>query len=148
MNSYIDKKNVSIKDIRLRRVRDDDIPFLFKLLKQRNTRHNISHKKMPTYSQHKKFVSSKPYPHWHIILVGKKKVGTAYLSKMNEAGIFLERGSIGAGIGTKALKLLMIRHPRSRYLANISPKNKNSIKFFVKYGFKLIQHTYELNKLR
>ncbi len=34
---------------------------------------------------------------------------------------------------------------KKRYLANVSPKNKNSINFFKKNKFRLIQYTFELN---
>jgi len=38
----------------------------------------------------------------------------------------------------------MEKHPRSRYLANVSPKNTKSQKFFENQGFNLVQFTYEL----
>jgi len=50
------------------------------------------------------------------------------------------------GIGEKVLKLIMKKNPKSRYLANINPKNKKSIIFFKRNGFHLAQHTYELEK--
>jgi len=50
------------------------------------------------------------------------------------------------GIATKALELIINKNPRSKYLANVNPKNLRSAKFFKKNNFKLIQHTYELEK--
>ena len=47
--------------ISLKSVTNSDVKFLFDLLKERNPRVNISHKKMPTYNQHRKFIKSKPY---------------------------------------------------------------------------------------
>ena len=44
------------------------------------------------------------------------------------------------------LKLFLKMNPRSRYLANVNPKNDKSSNFFKKNGFKLIQYTYELTK--
>ncbi len=66
--------------------------------------------------------------------------------KNNEIGIFLKKIHHGKGIGSKALKLLITKHPRKRYLANINPNNIFSTKFFKNNKFKLIQHTYELEK--
>ena len=43
---------------------------------------------MPTYAQHIKFIESKPYSKWYIINFNQK-IGSAYLSKQNEVGIFI-----------------------------------------------------------
>ena len=76
---------------KLRIIREDDYRFLFNLLKERESFMNISHKKMPTFSEHVKFIRSKPYTKWYIIENGKKKVGSIYLSKQNEIGIFIKK---------------------------------------------------------
>lgn len=130
----------------LRPVKKSDCLFLYELLKERDSRANISHKKMPNFAQHVKFVLSKPYTKWYVIVECKKNVGSVYLTKDNEIGIFLKKDLQGKGIGMNVLKLLMEKNPRARYLANINPKNKKSIQFFKNNGFKLIQHTYELEK--
>jgi len=131
-------------NLRLKRVTRTDCPFLYDLLGQRESQVNISHKKMPSYDKHVKFVMSKPYSKWYIIQLKNQKVGSIYLSKQNEIGIFLKEDMQGKGVGKKALKLLTKHNPRSRYLANINPKNRKSIEFFKKNDFKLIQYTYEL----
>ena len=46
-------------------------------------------------------------------------------------------------IGDIALKRLMELNSRERFLANISPMNVRSQRFFQDRGFKLIQYTYE-----
>jgi hypothetical protein len=130
--------------ISIRSVKKSDSIFLYELLKERDSRANISHKKMPSIKQHEKFIQSKPYSKWYIIQNSNKDVGSIYLSKNDEVGIFLIKKNQSEGIGFNALKLLMEKNPKIRYLANINPKNKKSIKFFKKNGFKLIQHTYEL----
>lgn len=130
--------------VRLLGVKKSDIPFLYELLSQRDPRANISHKKMPTYEEHKKFVISKPYSRWYVIYYKNEKVGSIYLTKQNEIGIFILTKIQGKGIGSDALHVLMKKNPRSRYLANVSPRNKKSMFFFTRNGFKLIQHTYEL----
>lgn len=132
--------------INLKSVNETDHEFLYYLLKNRNPNINISHKKMPIFKEHIKFVNSKPYSKWYIIKQNDEKVGSIYLSKQNEIGLFLKNNVQGKNIGTEALKLLIMKNPKKRILANINPKNKKSIKFFKKNGFKLIQFTFELEK--
>lgn len=132
--------------ISLRSVNSTDFRFLFNLLKEREPKANISHKKMPTYSEHVKFVKSRPYSKWYVIVKSKIRIGSIYLSKNNEIGIFLKKSHHGKGFGNDALGLLMEKNPRTRYLANVNPKNLASIKFFKNNGFKLIQYTFELEQ--
>ncbi len=132
--------------IYLKSVSKNDLKFLYKLLTERDPRANISHKEMPSYEEHVKFVLLKPYTKWYVILLDGDKIGSIYLSKKDEIGIFLSKNIQGKGIGNCAINLLEKKNPRKRYLANVNPKNKNSSKFFKKNGFKLIQHTYELKK--
>jgi len=128
----------------LRKVSEKDNKFLYNLLKERDSNVSISHKKMPTYSEHIKFVASKPYFRWYIIEYDNKKSGSIYLSKNNEIGVFVKKSFRGNKIGENAMRLLIEKYPKSKYFANINPKNKKSIKFFKKFKFKLIQHTFEL----
>ena len=137
----INKKN----SINLKLVSEKDHKFLYELLKEREPSTNISHKKMPTFNEHVNFVLSKPYSKWYIILQGIDEVGSIYLSKQNEIGIFLKKESHHTGIGTAALKLIMNKNPKKQYLSNINPKNKKSIEFFKKNNFEILQYTYELN---
>mgnify|MGYP001163645226 CR=1 FL=1 len=136
------KEKISL--ISLRTVRDSDGEFLFELLKERDPRANISHKKMPSYDEHIKFIKSKPYTRWYIILKSKERVGSIYLSKNDEIGIFLSKEYQKKNIGNTALVELIRKNPRKRYLANVNPKNKKSSTFFKNNNFKLIQYTYEM----
>ena len=132
--------------ILLKIVTKNDLNFLFELLESRNSNENISHKKMPTFSQHKKFVLSKPYSKWYIIYQNSVKIGSIYLSKQDEIGMSILKKYKKSNIDFKPIQLLMKKNPRKRYLANISIKNKKSIKFFKEQKFQLIQHTFELSK--
>ena len=132
--------------IKLKSVSKNDYRFLYNLLKERDSKTNISHKKMPTYNEHVNFVSSKPYACWYIIEYNEKKSGSIYLSKNSEIGIFLKKSLQGKDIGRISLELLIKKNPKSRYFANISPKNNKSIKFFKNNNFKLIQYTFELTQ--
>ncbi|MEM4249720.1 MAG: GNAT family N-acetyltransferase [Candidatus Nitrosotenuis sp.] len=128
----------------LKNVNVSDHKFLYELLGERRPIENISHKKMPTYMEHVKFVNSKPYSKWYVIHYKNQKIGTIYLTKQNEIGIHIKKDYQRHGLGKYAMKLLIKKNPRNRYLANINPKNKKSIEFFTKQGFKLIQYTYEM----
>ena len=109
--------------IHIRSVIDSDFRFLFNLLKERSSTENISHKKMPTYNEHKKFVKSKPYSSWYLVVHSNKKIGSVYLSKNAEIGIFLKKEFQAHDIGKKVLEMIIQKNPRKRYLANINPKN-------------------------
>ena len=128
----------------LKSISKSDYGFLYDLLEERNSQVNISHKTMPTYDEHLKFIKSKPYSKWYIIKYNDQKVGSIYLTKINEIGIHIVKEIRRKNVATSALKILMKKNLRIRFLANINPKNKKSIEFFIKQNFKLIQYTYEL----
>lgn len=133
-----------LNKINLQLVTKNDFEFLYELLKERNSSINISHQKMPTYNKHINFVLSKPYSKWYIIYFERIKVGSIYLSKQNEIGVFIMKKFLKKGIGSEALEMIMKLNPRKQFLANINPKNKKSVMFFKKNGFNILQHTYEL----
>ena len=134
--------------MKLKPVSKSDYRFLYDLLMERNPRANISHKKMPTYNEHLSFVSAKPYSKWYVILYRVNKVGSIYLTSQNEIGIFIKKSFQNKQIGNIALRKLIQKNPKKRYLANVNPKNKKSIHFFKNNGFKLIQYTFELSKIK
>ncbi len=117
------------------------VDVLYQLLRERTPEQSISHKRMPTYEQHRKFVFSRPYPFWYLIEAGGYSVGATYLTHRNEIGIFILRAAQGRGYGSKAVRELMLRHP-GPFLANISPENEPSMAFFERLGFNLLQMTY------
>ena len=133
--------------IRLKLVSKSDYRFLYNLLMERDTRANISHKKMPAYSKHVSFVSAKPYSKWYVILYGVNKAGSIYLTSQNEIGIFTKKSFQNKQIGNIALNKLIQKNPKKRYLANVNPQNKKSMRFFKNNGFKLTQYTFELSKI-
>jgi hypothetical protein len=130
-------------NLKIRKVKNADASFLYKLLLERSPRASISHKTMPSYKKHVNFVKSKPYSKWYVVLSNNKKIGSVYLTNINEIGISLEKEFDKNQIKEMVLKLLMTENPRKRYLVNISPKNTKSINFFKKKGFNLVQNTYE-----
>ena len=98
---------------------------------------------MPTYRLHEKFIKSKPYSKWYVIVFNNQKIGSVYLSKMNEIGIHLKDKKYENQFG-QIISIIKKKNPRSRYLININPKNKAFRKIIENNNFKLIQHTYEL----
>ena len=132
--------------IKLKTITKSDISFLFELLKNRTQFENISHKNIPTFKNHEKFVNSKPYFKWYIIYEDLTKIGSAYITNQNEIGIHFISIREQENFFLESLKNIMTKHPRKRFLININPKNKKLKQIIEKNNFKLIQQTYELEK--
>ena len=130
----------------LKEVRKSDCLFLYELLTARKPNVNISHKKLPTYVKHVKFVMSKPYSKWYIIYRATEKIGSVYITKQDEIGIHFKEKNITNKTRSKVLKMIIKKNPRDRYLININPSNTKMKKFLKNEGFELIQHTYEISK--
>jgi RimJ/RimL family protein N-acetyltransferase len=118
--------------------------FLYDLLKERDPSINISHREIPPFFRHIAFIQSHPYAAWYLAQVDGESVGSVYITEDDEIGIFLVNGKQRQGLGTQMMSLLMQAHPRDRYIANISPSNEASQRFFVGQGFRHIQNTYEM----
>jgi RimJ/RimL family protein N-acetyltransferase len=129
--------------VNLRPVVEMDGAFLFALLKERPAYANISHREMPSYEEHMRFVRSDPYAAWYVIEDATGDVGAIYLTKHDEIGVFVWSSLRGQGHGSWAVAELMNIHPRPRYFANISPLNTGSQRFFQALGFELRQLTFE-----
>ena len=125
---------INYNQLKLNSVSIKDFRFLYNLLNERDSKANISHKKMPTYSEHIKFVNSKPYNKWYIIKFKNKKIGSIYLTNQNEIGIFIKKDIQGKDFGRQALLLMIDKNPRKQYLANVNPKN---MLFFILFFFKI-----------
>jgi RimJ/RimL family protein N-acetyltransferase len=119
---------------------------LFELLQERTSDINISHRRMPTWKQHVRFVASRPYSAWYMIACDCDHVGAIYLTRLDEIGISIFVRYREHGYGPRAVRLLMDKHPRKRYLANTNPRNERSIRMFLRMGFRMIQQTYELRR--
>lgn len=119
---------------------------LWALLGEREPHVNISHKTMPTWDDHCLFIERHPYKAWYLIEADDPDnddfAGSIYLSQQNEIGIFIFKEYQGRGYGRGAIMLLMREHPEKQYLANINPENTESMQFFERLGFDLLQVTY------
>ena len=69
-------------------IKDNHIKILFELLIKR--KFSISHKKMPSFIEHEKFVSSHPYRYWFLISSRKKYIGSFYIQYDNSIGINID----------------------------------------------------------
>src|SRR3972149_4350668 len=125
---------------------------LYDLLKERTPEQSISHKELPSFTDHVKFVNSRPYQAWYLIQANSPiatgihenemaYVGACYLTKQREIGVFIFNNFRGYRYGKQAVQLLMEKHP-GKFLANVNPKNEPSIKLWSSLDFKHIQNTY------
>jgi RimJ/RimL family protein N-acetyltransferase len=121
---------------------------LYAMLAKRPPIANISHKEMPTFEQHCKYVEGMPYAEWDLIgePVGPVLawVGQIYLTRRNEIGIQILKPYQQRGYATSAVRQLMSKRP-GPYYANTNPRNRASIVLFKKMGFQIIQSTYKLD---
>ena len=116
---------------------------LYDILSERTPDESISHKKMPAWNEHVRFVDSEPYAHWYLVESPMFGVlGTIYLTHQREVGVFIKREFRGEGYAKAAIRLLRERHP-GRLLANVNPNNAPSRKLWESLGGELIQVTYE-----
>jgi|TARA_B110000263_G_C15026591_1_gene382022 RimJ/RimL family protein N-acetyltransferase len=128
-------------DLKFRLINKSDLKFLFNHLKERDPRENISHKKMPTYDEHVKFVLSKPYSKWYIIFEKNKKIGSVYLTKADEIGLHLKKEYFRESMLKEILECLMKNEQNKRFVFNVSPRNKKFMKFLQKNGYVISQQT-------
>ena len=115
--------------------------FLYDLLKTRmdEPHINISHTKMPSPREHTFFISSRPYRCWFIIQVDNEWVGSAYVTKGNEIGVYLLEAH---RVDDLAIAITMDLMEMGGIYINTNPQDTDKIRYIKKMGFKLIQHTY------
>lgn len=125
---------------------------LYYLLQERQSDESISHKEMPSYQDHVRFVTSEPYKEWWVLQndVGQV-VGCCYLTNDYEIGISIFDIFRGRRYATKAIQTVIELYPDKELKANINPRNQKSINLFVNNGFILynisdVQHTYILSR--
>jgi len=81
--TYFEKER---KTLSFRPVEEKDKKFLYMLLKER--RHNISHRNMPSFSEHEDFLRRKPYRFWYMVC-SDTEIGSFYIQDDNSIGIHL-----------------------------------------------------------
>lgn len=119
-----------------------DVVHLFNLLAEREPWQSISHKEMPVFEAHVKFVESEPYKAWYLIYnFDGEVVGCTYLTHDTEIGITIYNKYSGKGYAKAAVQKLMSKH-EGPFLANINPANAPSRWLFERLGFEVLQVTY------
>jgi hypothetical protein len=123
----------------LKCVSEKDYKFLYDLLKNRNPKENISHRDMPTYREHLRFIKNHTYSKYYIIYIEDIRIGRVYITEKGEIGISLLKKY-------NRLKKILFKnfsfHPLVKFV-NVSPKNKLDQKILKSLGYKIIQYTYE-----
>lgn len=129
------------------------IKILYNLLKRRPK--NISHKKMPNFSDHTKFVKNNPYRAWWILQDNNNKdiiLGLAYVNYDNSVGLHLNLSEINFSASffinkiKKNLKSLKAQKSKiyKDYYFNVSPTNIELINWLAKSGYKENQRSFSL----
>lgn len=128
---------------------------LYQILEERPLEHGISHKEMPSFEQHTKFVENHPFRYWLLIHERDYIIGSIECLPTNEFGVHILKIYQGQGHGTKAAKLFLDTYEplpaipavrNGNWLANCSPSNTRAQKFFEGLGFVPIQITNELRR--
>lgn len=132
--------------------RVDHVEFLYELLKQR--KFSISHKKLPSFSQHKKFVRNNPYALWKIIKIKDKLIGSVYLNQDNSIGLHIlnefkqEAIHVIKKIEKNFTPLNEVRSLRSGYFSfNISPNDSYMQKILELNNYEIKQISLQKKKI-
>jgi len=129
-------------NLTLRSVKKEDYKFLYKLLKQRPKDECISHRKMPTYQQHCKYLKTFPFFLNIIILVDGKSVGNLYETDRHEIGIHVLPKYKYLAEEIIDVVIDLAKKGKDKVYFNINPKD-NRFKSLLTKRCKLIQYTYE-----
>jgi len=128
---------------------DAHVSALFELLSQRN--HSVSHRDMPSRSDHEEFVQKNPYRVWYLVKYKECYIGTVYLTYENHVGISLPSAcyskfpDVLAWIAQSHQPLVGIKSVRpSCYQINIPIGDVGLTDVLAKLGYKQVQVTYLL----
>ena len=121
--------------------RNDAPKLLYQLMQERSPEVNISHKQLPSWEAHLKFIESRPYKAWFLVDVDTEIVGAIYLTDQREVGLFIFKAHRHQGYGSQAIAELKRKHP-GPLLANVSVHNKDGLTFWQEQGFKPLQSTF------
>jgi hypothetical protein len=130
-------------------------PLLYALLSERSKEIWISHERMPTHEEHRRFIAGRPFLHWHLIVTDVEdvecNVGAIEATDRNELGVSILKMFQRRGYGRAALRLFVQEYQplpaipavrNGRWLANIATSNIGSKLFFAELGFRPLQETW------
>ena len=121
---------------------------LFHQLKQRA--HSISHRTIPAYEDHYKFVNNNPYRAWFIIKVTNQVIGNIYVHFDNSIGLNCNTSITELQIKSTLKKLYLKLRPLKAkpsvrfggYFLNVSSSNTDLQNKLIKIGLKESQRSY------
>ena len=133
----------------------EQIELLFNFLKTR--KYNISHEKMPSFSEHCEFVNSHPYRGWWLVNAGIEKniaLGSVYINYDNSVGINLDFDKIGFSSDYFIMRLKETMKPLEEkksqiykdYFFNVSPSNSDFINWLEESGYRESQRSFILKE--
>ena len=124
---------------------------LYEFLKKREF--NISHKNLPTYQNHLKFVKNNPYRKWFLISYNFETIGSIYILYDNGIGIDIPKinykiiGDILKIVFLKIKPLKAVPSIRTNnFHINVASKNNSMYKSVIHSGGVLKQHSFEFEK--
>ena len=125
---------------------------LYNILKSRDNKNDISHRSLPTFTEHQNFINSTPYRYWFLIYNKKNIIGSVYITNLNEISIRLINNNSLAFKMTLYLIVENIKPLRpipskrnKNFIINISPKDKFYVTLLSKIGAKKIQETFKFD---
>ena len=140
----------SFHEISFKKVEYEDIYELYKLLKNREF--NISHKKLPSYDEHKKFVQSNPYKEWYLIYQNSEVLGTFYIQFDNSIGLNIDKPTLRLvrQISNYINNNFKINPPVPSkvppyFFINIAESNKRMLNILKGIGCSPLQVSFKLN---
>lgn len=121
---------------------------LFALLEERV--HRISHRSMPSFEEHEKFVKTHPYRSWFIVFLNDEAIGSVYVQYDNSIGF-----NCSSVISAKEI-LVVLNEVRQRisplekilslrpdhYFINVASSDKEFQKKLMTLGFTETQRTF------
>ena len=123
------------------------IEILYNLLKERV--HNISHKQLPSYDEHKSFILNHPYREWFLVKNNSTYYGSIYVLDNNCIGINIDTDNMNIikksinWVVSEIKPLPGIKSVRNKdFHININPNNKKMAKLLDNLNADLIEHTY------
>jgi hypothetical protein len=137
-----------ILNFELLEYKDHQIKALYDFLSRRS--YKISHKKIPSYTEHEEFVLNHPYRIWFLLKANNSYIGSLYLTNQNTIGIDITEEFIQQSITfiideikSKFKPLPEIKSIRTNYFSiNVAPNNFKLISALETYGCTVNQINY------
>ncbi len=147
----IQKNNCTYKFIRVQKA-EEHIILLYDLLKTR--RYNISNTAVPSFIDHRLFVTNHPYRFWFLIKDGDCFIGSIYILKNNCIGIDLIDAKLDVirkvlnWVLKKYKPLPAIKSVRpANFHINLAITNRKSLKLLKEIGAVPLQITFDLGRV-